>query len=210
MEQGSSTTSDTVLGVGGDVAEIVGAQTRVEGVDHRAHQRHREVQLEVLGLVPEQRRDAIAVADTQAGEPAREPPRPLGAPAELVRSIEPSPTTRHDRARFSRSARSTSVVSDSWNRPSSDRSAWLLRLSEVPRLYQRSRRGRSFDATAVGPFRQFVKTRCPTGRLLGVDRSNHAMKHRNNNRDIRAVVERGVKVAISMLWYSGAGSREAS
>ena len=29
------------------------------------------------------------------------------------------------------------------------------------------------------------------------------MKHRNNNRDIRAVVERGVKIAISMLWYSG-------
>ena len=83
MEQRLVHDDDPVAGVGGDVAEIVGAQARVERVEHRAHQRDREVQLEMLGLVPEQRGDAIAGIDAETGQARRKPSRPLRARPDL-------------------------------------------------------------------------------------------------------------------------------
>ena len=90
---------DAILGVGGDIAQIVWAQTRVERMDHRSHQRNREVQLEVLGLVPKQRRHPVAVADTQVGEPAGQPPGALGALAKGRATHGAVRTTRHHRGR---------------------------------------------------------------------------------------------------------------
>ena len=116
VEQGLVHDDDAVAGVGGDVAEVVAAQTRVERVEHRAHQRDREVELEMLGLIPEQCGDSIAGLDAQAGEPG-------GEPAGTLRAFADRPCGGWSRRRdappprlvgVSCSARSTSVVSDSW------------------------------------------------------------------------------------------------
>ena len=127
MEQGLVDDDHTVLGVGGDVAQLVWVQTRVERVDHRSHQRNREVQLEVLGLVPKQCRDPIAIADAQVGEPAGEPPGTPGALAKGRAMQGALGTTRHHRGRRGSAALPVRQVSLARveSRPSSDRSAWL-------------------------------------------------------------------------------------
>jgi len=64
-----------VAGVARDEPELVGVQARIERVDHRPHRRQAEIQLEVLGLVPEQRPDPVALADPELGERAGKAPR---------------------------------------------------------------------------------------------------------------------------------------
>ena len=53
---------DAVLGVVGDVDELLGEEPDVERVQHGAHRRHREVGLEVLLRVPAEGRDALGPA----------------------------------------------------------------------------------------------------------------------------------------------------
>ena len=54
---------DLVLGVVGDVGDLVGEEPDVEGVQHRAHRRHGQVDLEVLGVVPHEGRDPLVAVD---------------------------------------------------------------------------------------------------------------------------------------------------
>src|SRR5437762_3090355 len=82
----------------------------------------------------------------------------------------------------------------------------------------------SWAESTVGLFCGVVKTRSPKGRWLGIarslcggareylsgqqwlpnlGRSNYTMENGTNKRAVRAITERGVKVAISVLWYSG-------
>ena len=95
MDQRLVDDDDAILGVGSDVAEVVWAQTRVERMDHRSHERNREVELEMLGLVPQQRRHPIAILDAQLGEPACEPPGTIGALAKGHATHGSVRTTRH-------------------------------------------------------------------------------------------------------------------
>ena len=84
--------------------------------------RNREVGLEVLGLVPHQRRDAIAVAHAELDQRRPQPARPAGAVADVVRWISPSgrrETTLRDA--LSSSARSTTASATGGGRPSSGR-----------------------------------------------------------------------------------------
>ena len=99
MEQGLVHDDDTILGVGCNVAQLVCAQTRVERVDHRSHRRDREVQLEVLGLVPKEGGHPIAVGDAQVSEPVGKPTGALGAFAKGRSTHGGVRTTRHDRGR---------------------------------------------------------------------------------------------------------------
>ena len=68
----------TVLRVVDDVGELIGVKARVEGVDDGAHGRDAEVHSEVLGLVPEQRRDAVSGPDAQVAEASGQAPGFLG------------------------------------------------------------------------------------------------------------------------------------
>ena len=60
---------DPVLGVVGDVDELLGEEPDVEGVEHRAHRRDREVGLEVLDVVPLEGRDPLVAGDAEPTEP---------------------------------------------------------------------------------------------------------------------------------------------
>ena len=71
-----------VLGIGDDEGELVEAEPRVERVEHRAHRRDREVQLQMLRLIPHQRRDPVAVFDPERPQARREPTGTLGRFAE--------------------------------------------------------------------------------------------------------------------------------
>ena len=64
-----------VLGVVGDVDDLVGMQSRVERVQDRARSRHRVVELHVAMAVPGQRRDAVAALDAETGKGVRHPAR---------------------------------------------------------------------------------------------------------------------------------------
>ena len=72
---------DLVLGVVGDVDELLGEQPDVEGVQHPAGARRGQVELQVARGVPAERADPAVRADAQRvehrGEPAH-PHRPLG------------------------------------------------------------------------------------------------------------------------------------
>ena len=76
LPQGAIHDDRGVAGVGRDVGDIVGVEPQVEGVHGAAHGRDAEVALEVLGVVPAQGADPIALADAEAPERAGEP---LGA-----------------------------------------------------------------------------------------------------------------------------------
>ena len=73
----ASTITHPVLGVSRDVRQLVRVQPEVERVQHRAEQRHGEVGLEVAVVVPAERGDAVAGADAERAERAREA---VGAP----------------------------------------------------------------------------------------------------------------------------------
>ena len=59
-----------VLGIVDDVGELVGEQAGVQRVDDRTHRGDREVQLEVLALVPQQRGDRVSLANAELGQRA--------------------------------------------------------------------------------------------------------------------------------------------
>ena len=102
-----------ILGIAGDKRQLVGMQARVQRMDHGTHQRHGVVQLEVLRLVPQQRRDTVPIANPEIGEAARHPAGPIGAFPEM-RWIAPSGRRETTlRPALKRSARSTSAVSES-------------------------------------------------------------------------------------------------
>src|SRR5207245_9935463 len=61
-----------VLGVVHDVRELTRMQTRVDGVQDVAGERYSEVRLEVLVLVPAQRRDAVTTPQIELLERDRE------------------------------------------------------------------------------------------------------------------------------------------
>ena len=61
-----------VAGVGGDIADHLGLQARVEGVQNRAHGRDGQICLEMLGVVPHQRRDPLVAVDAERAERVRE------------------------------------------------------------------------------------------------------------------------------------------
>ena len=63
---------DAVLGVVGDVDELVGEEPDVERVEHRSHRRDREVGLEVLGVVPHEGRDPLVAVDPESAQRVRE------------------------------------------------------------------------------------------------------------------------------------------
>jgi hypothetical protein len=63
-----------VLCVVGDVDQLLGEQPDVQGVQDGAGARHRQVQLEVLGVVPHERPDALVRVDPQAPQGVREAP----------------------------------------------------------------------------------------------------------------------------------------
>ena len=56
---------DVVLGVVGDVDQLLGGEPDVEGVQHGAHGGHREVGLEVLGVVPHEGRHPLVAVDAE-------------------------------------------------------------------------------------------------------------------------------------------------
>ena len=56
---------DPVGGVVDDPHQLLGGQPEVEGVQHRAHGGDREIRLEVLRVVPHERRHAVVPADPQ-------------------------------------------------------------------------------------------------------------------------------------------------
>ena len=57
-----------VLGVVGDVDQLLREEPDVEGVEHRTHRRHREVGLEVLDVVPLEGRDPLVAGDAEAAQ----------------------------------------------------------------------------------------------------------------------------------------------
>ena len=60
-----STKIDLVLGVVGDVGDVLGRQARVERVQHRADAGDAEIELEVAVGVPGDGADAVAELDAQ-------------------------------------------------------------------------------------------------------------------------------------------------
>ena len=72
-----------VLGVVGDVDELLGEEPDVERVQHRAHARHREVGHQVLGVVPHER-----------ARPARRRSRPASRSAWASRAAARRPRRR--------------------------------------------------------------------------------------------------------------------
>jgi hypothetical protein len=75
LEQGLVDDDRLVFGVGGHEAELVGMQAGVDRVQDRAHGRDGEVELEVLGLVPQHGGHAVTAADAELGQGAGQPPR---------------------------------------------------------------------------------------------------------------------------------------
>ncbi len=67
-----------VVGVGGDEAELLRRQPDVQRVQDSAHGRHGEVGLEVLLVVPHERRDPLVAGDPQCPQRIRRPAGPLG------------------------------------------------------------------------------------------------------------------------------------
>ena len=55
----------------GHVDELLGEESDVECVQHRTHRGHGEVGLEVLGVVPHERRDALVTVDAEPAQCVR-------------------------------------------------------------------------------------------------------------------------------------------
>jgi hypothetical protein len=64
-----------IAGLLRDERDLVGMQPEIQRMDHRTGERNPEVRLEVLRVVPHQRRDAIVLVHTGSDEGARELPR---------------------------------------------------------------------------------------------------------------------------------------
>ena len=59
---------NSVLGVVGDVDDLLGEEPDVQGVQDGAHGRHGQIGHEMLGVVPHERRDPLVAVDTQAAQ----------------------------------------------------------------------------------------------------------------------------------------------
>ena len=73
-----------VLRVGGDVGDLGRGEPDVQRVQHRAHGRHGQVRLEVLGVVPHEGADALVGVHAEAAQrigQAGGPPACLGVRA---------------------------------------------------------------------------------------------------------------------------------
>ncbi len=66
-----------ILGVPHDVVKVVLEQPDVQRVQHGAHRRHGQVELEVASRVPSERRHAVAAPDPQLAQRARQAVGPL-------------------------------------------------------------------------------------------------------------------------------------
>ena len=86
---------DLVLGVVGDVCQLVGEQADIEGVQHATRARNGEVELEVTGRVPRERRDARIGREPQRVEDAPEPAGALG-PLAIGRALAAGGGRRDD------------------------------------------------------------------------------------------------------------------
>ncbi len=63
---------DLVLGVVDDVGDVLGRQPEIDGVEHGAHQRRREVHLQVAVRVPRQCAHPVARPDPKGGQRSRQ------------------------------------------------------------------------------------------------------------------------------------------
>ena len=70
--QGRVDDDHAVLGVIGDMDQLLGEQTNVQGVEHSAHRGDRQVRLEVLGVVPHERGDSLVALDAEPAQGVRE------------------------------------------------------------------------------------------------------------------------------------------
>ena len=57
-----------ILGLVGDKLDLFGEQPNVEGVQHRAHRRHRDVGLQVFLVVPHEGGDPLVAVDAEAAQ----------------------------------------------------------------------------------------------------------------------------------------------
>ena len=85
-----------VAGVRGDVAEVVRVQAQVEGVKDEAAAGDPEIGLQMLVVVPAERRDAVARLQPDAFQRHRELPRSLAEVRERVAVKAPVRHPRHD------------------------------------------------------------------------------------------------------------------
>ncbi len=76
---------DLVLRILDDEGEFVGEQARVQGVDDRTYPRDREVQLEVLTLIPQQGGNRVSLAYAKFGQRTGKPTGPAGAGTRALR-----------------------------------------------------------------------------------------------------------------------------
>ena len=84
-----------VLRVVDDEGEFLGKQAGVQRVDDRTHRGDREVQLEVLALVPQQGGDRVSIANAEFGQRAGKPPGPTGAGAQVGAGDRSRRSPRH-------------------------------------------------------------------------------------------------------------------
>ena len=61
-----------VFGLVGDVDDLLGEQPDVEGMQHRAHRRHRQIRRQVFGVVPHEGGDPLVAGDTDAPQRIRQ------------------------------------------------------------------------------------------------------------------------------------------
>ena len=61
-----------VFGLVGDVHDLLGEQPDVEGMQHRAHRRHRQIRRQVFGVVPHEGGDPLVAGDTDAPQRIRQ------------------------------------------------------------------------------------------------------------------------------------------
>jgi hypothetical protein len=88
---------DLVLRVVSDVGQLFGRQADVQGVQHRAHRRRPEVDLQVLLGVPRKGGDAVPVADAERLQRRAQPVNPSGDLA-VRRAADPVVAQRDDLA----------------------------------------------------------------------------------------------------------------
>ena len=104
-----------VVGVVDDVGELLGEQSDVQRVQDAPGARRGEVQLEVAGGVPPERRHAAVGRDAEVVEDPAEPPGPLG-PAAVVRALQPGPRRGGDLLVGEELLRSSEQMwNDEWN-----------------------------------------------------------------------------------------------
>ena len=72
--EGGVRKQDAVLRIVHDEGDVVGGQSRIDGMADRAHAGHAVVDFEMAVIVPRERRHPIAQTDAELRQNAREPP----------------------------------------------------------------------------------------------------------------------------------------